>query len=79
MSRGRASGADPRRIAPTLLAAALAAAYVIISPPSDDLAAHLLRAKLFATEGFGIWNNWWYAGHHIVRCTACCSRRSRPR
>jgi hypothetical protein len=24
----------------------------------------MLRAKLFRAEGFGIWNNWWYAGHH---------------
>jgi hypothetical protein len=43
----------------------IAAVYVIVSPRSEDLAAHLLRAKLFATEGFGIWNNWWYAGHNV--------------
>jgi hypothetical protein len=43
----------------------LAAVYVIVSPPSLDLAAHLFRAQLFRTEGFGIWNNWWYAGHHV--------------
>ncbi|HTU83995.1 MAG TPA: hypothetical protein VMF57_00400 [Solirubrobacteraceae bacterium] len=43
----------------------IAAAYVIVSPASEDLAAHLLRAKLFATEGFGIWNNWWYGGHNV--------------
>ena len=54
-----------RRVLPTLTAAVIAAAYVIISPRSEDLAAHLLRAKLFATEGFGIWNNWWYAGHNV--------------
>jgi hypothetical protein len=54
-----------RRIAPTLAAAIIAAAYVIIAPRSEDLAAHLLRAKLFATEGFGIWNNWWYGGHNV--------------
>ena len=54
-----------RRIAPTLVAAVIAAAYVIIAPRSEDLAAHLLRAKLFATEGFGIWNNWWYGGHNV--------------
>ncbi len=47
-----------RRMAPTLLAAALALAYVLLSPPSLDLAAHLLRAKLFTAEGFGLWNNW---------------------
>jgi hypothetical protein len=56
---------DFKRIVPTLVAAILATVYVIVSPPSLDLAAHLLRAKLFSAEGFGIWNNWWYAGHHV--------------
>ncbi len=54
-----------KRVAPTLIAGAFALAYVIVSPPSFDLAAHLLRAKLFQAEGFGIWNNWWYGGHNI--------------
>ncbi len=54
-----------RRAAPTLVAAGLALAYVLVSPPSLDLAAHLLRAKLFQAEGFGLWNNWWYGGHHV--------------
>ncbi|MEA2160508.1 MAG: hypothetical protein QOD66_2888, partial [Solirubrobacteraceae bacterium] len=54
-----------RRVAPTAVAAVLAMAYVIVSPPSLDLAAHLLRAKLFGAEGFGLWNNWWYSGHHV--------------
>ncbi|MGI8507566.1 MAG: hypothetical protein ACR2MK_12355, partial [Solirubrobacteraceae bacterium] len=53
------------RLAPTLVAAAFAAAYVLVSPLSLDLAAHLFRAQLFRFEGFGIWNNWWYSGHHI--------------
>lgn len=62
----RLEGRLPARwTAPALLAAALGLAYVIVSPPSLDLAAHLLRAKLFAAEGFGLWNNWWYAGHHV--------------
>jgi hypothetical protein len=55
-----------RRAAPTLAAAALAAVYVITAPPSGDLPVHLLRAKLFSAEGFGIWDNWWYGGHHDV-------------
>ena len=54
-----------KRILPTFTAGVIALAYVLIAPRSQDLAAHLLRAKLFATEGFGIWNNWWYAGHNI--------------
>jgi hypothetical protein len=48
-----------------LVAGVFALVYVIVSPPSLDLAAHLLRAKLFSSEGFGIWNNWWYDGHHV--------------
>jgi hypothetical protein len=62
----RERGADLRRIAPTLLAGILAAAYVIAAPGSGDLAAHLLRARLFSTEGFSIWSNWWYAGHPVL-------------
>jgi hypothetical protein len=54
------------RLAPTLVAAVFAAAYVIVSPPSLDLAAHLFRAQLFRQEGFGLWNNLWYSGHNIV-------------
>jgi hypothetical protein len=55
-----------RRVLPTLAAAVIAAVYVIVSPRSEDLAAHLLRAKLFSTVGFGLWNNWWYAGHNTL-------------
>lgn len=44
----------------------IAAAYLIIAPRSEDLAAHLLRTKLFAAEGFGLWNNWWYGGHNVL-------------
>ena len=54
------------RLAPVLAAALLAAAYVIVSPPSRDLAAHLFRAHLFDHQGFGLWNNDWYGGHHIL-------------
>jgi hypothetical protein len=57
---------DLKRLAPTLIAGVLATVYVIVSPPSFDLAAHLLRAKLFSSEGFGLWNNWWYGGHHTL-------------
>lgn len=57
---------DPRRLAPTLLAGAFSLGYLIASPPSLDLAAHLLRAKLFAAEGFGLWNLWWYGGHNVT-------------
>ncbi len=52
------------RLAPSALAAAFAAAYLIIAPRSPDLAAHIFRAELFAREGFTIWNGEWYGGHH---------------
>ena len=49
-----------------MIAGAFALAYVIVKPPSLDLAAHMFRAQLFGREPFGIWNNYWYSGHHIV-------------
>jgi hypothetical protein len=60
------AGARWRRLAPVLTAAVLAAGYVIVSPPTRDLAAHLFRAELFRQQGFGLWNNDWYGGHHIL-------------
>ncbi len=67
-SRDRDSRPWPpwRRLLPTLTGAVIAAAYVVIAPRSQDLAAHLLRTKLFATEGFGLWDNWWYGGHNVL-------------
>ncbi len=53
-------------LAPTLLAAALAAAYLIWAPSSQDLAAATFRADVFADHGFAIWNNAWYEGHYLL-------------
>ncbi|HWD68667.1 MAG TPA: hypothetical protein VG293_00650 [Solirubrobacteraceae bacterium] len=53
-------------MAPTLVAALLATAYLVVEPAGADLPAQLLRVRLFAAEGFGLWNNWWYAGHSIL-------------
>ena len=52
------------RAAPTLLAAALATLYVVVSPRTGDLSAHVFRAELFGREGLTVWNNAWYGGHH---------------
>jgi hypothetical protein len=59
---------DPRwrHLAPTLAAAVPALAYVLVSPATQDLAAHLFRARLFDVEGFGFWNDWWYSGHNTI-------------
>ena len=38
----------------------------IVAPsPSADLAAQTFRADLFASHGFLIWNDYWYAGHYL--------------
>jgi hypothetical protein len=50
-------------LAPVLLAAI---AYMVVRPPSVDLAAQLFRSELFATHGFLAWNNYWYGGHYLL-------------
>ena len=50
----------------TLLAAAIAGAYLIWGPPTQDLAAATFRAELFSDHGFVIWNNAWYSGHYLL-------------
>jgi hypothetical protein len=42
-----------------------AVAYMVLSPPSVDLAAQLFRVELFAAHGFLTWNNYWYGGHYL--------------
>src|SRR5437879_6074998 len=50
---------------PWVLAALLAALWLAIAPPTPDLAAQVYRAGLFAHEGFAVWDNNWFAGHHL--------------
>lgn len=47
------------------LAALLAAVYLVAEPPTADHAAQLYRADLFSREGFALWDNGWYSGHHV--------------
>ncbi len=49
-----------RRHSPWIVAALGAALYLLVSPPSADLAAQEYRADL----GLALWNNGWFAGHH---------------
>ncbi len=49
-----------RILIPCLVAALGAAVYLLVAPPSADLAAQEYRADL----GLTLWNNGWYAGHH---------------
>ena len=46
------------------VAATLAAALAWLGPPGSDFAAHLYQSGLFEDHGFGIWNNFWYAGRY---------------
>jgi hypothetical protein len=51
----------PRRLLePWVVAALGAAVYLLVAPPSADLAAQEYRADL----GLTLWNNGWFAGHH---------------
>ena len=55
-----------RAVAPIwLLAAALAALWLLIAPPTPDLAAQVFRATLFRSEGFAVWDSSWYGGHNL--------------
>ena len=50
---------------PALLASGVAAVYLALDLRASDFPAHLFRAELFGREGFTIWSNAWYGGHHI--------------
>ncbi|MDP5033385.1 MAG: hypothetical protein NWP31_00410 [Solirubrobacteraceae bacterium] len=48
-----------------ILAAALAAFWLLLAPPTPDLAAQVFRATLFRSEGFLVWDSSWYGGHNL--------------
>jgi hypothetical protein len=48
-----------------VIAAVIALAYLIVDPPSADLAAQTYRAGMFERHGFLVWDNAWYGGHHM--------------
>src|SRR5213592_17552 len=48
-----------------VVAAILSTLYLIIDPPSADLAAQVYRSDYFGREGLALWDNAWYAGHHM--------------
>jgi hypothetical protein len=57
-------------LAPSLLPAAVAGGLallaVVVGWRGQDLPAHLLRIHLVERDGFEVWNNFWYSGHHTV-------------
>ena len=60
-----------RRLAPSpwivalLVSVPLAAVYLVLEPPSGDLAAATYRGELFARAGFTLWDGGWYGGHYL--------------
>jgi hypothetical protein len=55
-----------RRVPAWTITAASAVAYLIVAPPSPDLAAASYRSSLFSSAGFTLWDNSWYGGHHLL-------------
>jgi hypothetical protein len=39
--------------------------YLIVQPPSGDLAAATYRGEVFARAGLTLWDNGWYGGHYL--------------
>jgi hypothetical protein len=47
------------------LACVLVGAWLVLAPRSPDLAAQTYRATLFESSGLTLWDDNWYAGHHL--------------
>lgn len=47
------------------VAVALLAVWLIADPRTPDLAAQVYRVGLFGHVGFAVWDDHWYAGHHL--------------
>jgi hypothetical protein len=54
------------RVPAWTITAGLGVVYLILAPPSSDLAAAAYRSDLFARAGFTLWDNSWYGGHHLL-------------
>lgn len=48
-----------------VLAVALGLLWLLVAPNSPDLAAQAYRTRLFEEVGFTVWDDNWYAGHHL--------------
>src|SRR5436305_177675 len=51
------------------LALALAVGWLIVDPRTPDLAAQVYRVRLFEQLGWVVWDEHWYAGHHMAGCS----------
>ena len=58
-------GSGLGRLAAPALAAALVVVWLVVYPHTPDLAAQVYRVGLFGKLGFAVWDEHWYAGHHL--------------
>lgn len=65
MSTYPARASSPRTPPAWTVATALALLWLAVAPPTPDLAAQVYRTTLFAREGFEVWDDFWFAGHHL--------------
>ncbi len=47
------------------VAAFLALLWLALGPRTPDLAAQVYRTTLYAREGFEVWDDFWFSGHHL--------------
>jgi hypothetical protein len=53
-------------VLPGALATALALLTIVMRWRGSDLPAHFFRVSLVERDGFQIWNNQWFGGHHTL-------------
>lgn len=54
-----------RRPPAWVVCAVLAGLWLLLAPPTPDLAAQVYRSDLFGRIGFSVWDLSWYGGHHM--------------
>lgn len=47
------------------VAGACALGWLVLAPRTPDLAAQVYRAGFFAQHGLSVWDDQWFAGHHV--------------
>ena len=57
--------ARPAQVALVGLALCLTAIWLIVDPRTPDLAAAVYRVENFRQLGLAVWDEHWYAGHHL--------------
>ncbi len=61
----RTGGVRLAQVSVLAFAAALIVVWLLIDPRTPDLAAQVYRVQLFRQLGWTVWDEHWYAGHHL--------------